>query len=146
MTVGKRIAKCRKDKNLSQEYVAEQLGVSRQAVSKWENDLSAPDTYNLIALAKLFNVSVEYIACGNGETEESDTPKDDLVDNTSNAPSKKPKSCFALGFGFSVTGIGATWFCFEIVTAILGLSDINLWSLLCGGIIALIGLNIMDFI
>ena len=88
MTVGKRIAKCRKDKNLSQEYVAEQLGVSRQAVSKWENDLSAPDTYNLIALAKLFNVSVEYIACGNGETEESDTPKDDLVDNTSNAPSK----------------------------------------------------------
>lgn len=64
MTVGQRIAKCRKEKNLSQEYIAELLDVSRQAVSKWENNLSEPDTGNLIQLAKVFGVSVEYLANG----------------------------------------------------------------------------------
>ena len=69
MTIGERIAKCRKDKKLSQEYIAEILDVSRQAVSKWENDQSEPDTGNLIQLARLFGVSVEYLA--NGEEEKT---------------------------------------------------------------------------
>ena len=64
MTIGERIAKCRKEKNLSQEYIAELLDVSRQAVSKWENDQTEPDTSNLIQLAKIFCVSVEYLANG----------------------------------------------------------------------------------
>ena len=64
MTIGQRIAKCRKEKNLSQEYIAEMLEVSRQAVSKWECDLTEPDTGNLIALSNLFGVSVEYLAKG----------------------------------------------------------------------------------
>lgn len=64
MTIGSRIAKCRKTKNLSQTYVAEALDVTRQAVSKWETDVNVPDTENLIKLAKLFGVSVEYLACG----------------------------------------------------------------------------------
>ena len=64
MSIGQRIGNLRKNKGYSQEYVAERLEVSRQAVSKWENDTSAPDTYNLIALAELFDVSVEYIAIG----------------------------------------------------------------------------------
>ena len=70
MTIGQRICELRKEKGYSQEYVAERLDVTRQAVSKWETDLSAPDTYNLIALAELLGVSVEYIATGKGE----DTP------------------------------------------------------------------------
>ena len=44
---------------ITQEFVAEQLGVSRQAVSKWENGTSEPTTSNLLALAKLFGVSAE---------------------------------------------------------------------------------------
>ena len=44
---------------MTQEFVAEAIGVSRQAVSKWENGSSDPSTSNLIALAKLFNVPVE---------------------------------------------------------------------------------------
>lgn len=67
MTAGERIYKCRKAKKLSQEYVATILGVSRQAVSKWENDLSVPDTVNYINLAKIFGVSVEYLAFGEGD-------------------------------------------------------------------------------
>ena len=45
--------------NMTQEFVAEALGVSRQAVSKWESGTSSPSTTNLIALAKLFGVEVE---------------------------------------------------------------------------------------
>ena len=45
--------------SMTQEFVAEQLGVSRQAVSKWENGTSDPSTTNLLALAKLFGVSPE---------------------------------------------------------------------------------------
>ena len=70
MTIGKRISDLRKASGYSQEYVAEKLGVSRQAVSKWETDAAAPDTYNLIALAELFSVSVEYIAIGKKENSE----------------------------------------------------------------------------
>lgn len=44
---------------MTQEYVAEAVGVSRQAVSKWEKGLSSPSTANLLALAKLYGVSVE---------------------------------------------------------------------------------------
>lgn len=64
MSIGNRITQLRKEHNVSQEYIAQELGVSRQAVSKWEQDLSAPDTNNLIALARLFEVSVEYLAVG----------------------------------------------------------------------------------
>ena len=44
---------------MTQEFVAESLGVSRQAVSKWESGVSDPSTSNLLALAKLFGVSTE---------------------------------------------------------------------------------------
>lgn len=64
MTIGKRISELRKQHNYSQEYLAERLNVSRQAVSKWEQDQTSPDTNNLIALAQLFDVSVEYLATG----------------------------------------------------------------------------------
>ena len=45
--------------NMTQEFVAETIGVSRQAVSKWENGTSEPSTTNLCALAKLYNVPPE---------------------------------------------------------------------------------------
>ena len=44
---------------MTQEFVAESLGVSRQAVSKWENGTSDPSTVNLLALAKLYGVSAD---------------------------------------------------------------------------------------
>lgn len=69
MTIGKRISELRKSSSYSQEYVAEKIGVSRQAVSKWEQDQTVPDTYNLIALAELFHVTVEYLATGRKEEE-----------------------------------------------------------------------------
>lgn len=55
---------------MTQEFVAETLGVSRQSVSKWENGSSDPNTSNLIALAKLYKVSPEeLLECATGTTE-----------------------------------------------------------------------------
>ena len=70
MTIGNRISELRKAKGYTQEYIAEQLGVSRQAVSKWEQDLSSPDTGNLIALSKLLGTTIEYLATGSTESME----------------------------------------------------------------------------
>ncbi len=64
MTLANRISRLRKEKKLSQEFVADTLQVSRQAVSKWENGLSSPDTENLIALAGLLEVDLDYLATG----------------------------------------------------------------------------------
>lgn len=52
MTIGKRISAGRKALGLSQEALGERLGVSRQAVSKWETDAAAPDMKNLMALSR----------------------------------------------------------------------------------------------
>lgn len=72
MTLGNRISQLRREQRLSQEFIADALNVSRQAVSKWENDLSSPDTQNLIQLAQLLRVDVEYLATGE-LTEEMDS-------------------------------------------------------------------------
>ena len=54
-----RLVALRKENNLSQEALAEKLGISRQAVSKWERAEASPDTDNLIALARLYHVSLD---------------------------------------------------------------------------------------
>ena len=57
--IAERLAKRRREAGYSQESLAEKLGVSRQAVSKWERSESSPDTDNLIALAQLYGVSID---------------------------------------------------------------------------------------
>lgn len=64
MSVGERISDLRKQQNISQNELAKCLGVSRQAVSKWENDLSSPDTQNLILIAEILQTEVEFLATG----------------------------------------------------------------------------------
>lgn len=61
MTVGQRIAQKRKELGLSQEGLGEQLGVSRQAIYKWESDASLPEIDKLITLSKIFSVSVGWL-------------------------------------------------------------------------------------
>ena len=63
-TIGERIAQLRRKKNITQEAMAEQLGVTPQAVSKWENDISCPDITLLPPLAALLGVTVdELLGC-----------------------------------------------------------------------------------
>lgn len=58
-TLGETLRELRTERNMTQEFVAESLGVSRQAVSKWENGSSEPSTSNLVAIAKLYEVLPE---------------------------------------------------------------------------------------
>ena len=67
MTIGKRIALLRKEKGLTQEELANRMGVSPQAVSKWENDQTCPDISTLPKLSKLLGVTVDELLEGKQE-------------------------------------------------------------------------------
>lgn len=61
MTTGEKITQCRKGINMTQAELAEELGVTRQAVSRWESDLAFPETDTLIKMSKLFGCSVDWL-------------------------------------------------------------------------------------
>lgn len=77
LVMAQRLVDRRKAAGLSQEALAAQLGVSRQAVSKWERSESSPDTDNLIALAALYGVSLDELLYG-----EAANDADDLEDGS----------------------------------------------------------------
>lgn len=58
--IGEKIKNKRKELNLTQEYLAKELNISRQAVSKWEKGLSEPSMDNLLKLSEIFGVDIEY--------------------------------------------------------------------------------------
>ena len=61
MTFGEKIQKLRKEAGLSQEELSYQLGVSRQAISKWERDNGYPETEKIVRMSKIFNVTLDYL-------------------------------------------------------------------------------------
>ena len=74
-----KLQKLRKDNNLSQEQLAEKIGVSRQAISKWERGEATPDSDNLICLAKIYNISLDELI----------SSKEEKGNNNMNEESKK---------------------------------------------------------
>lgn len=83
METAGRLAALRRERGMSQEALAERLGVSRQAVSKWERAESSPDTDNLIALARLYGISLDDLllreSAGSG-TEKGNTSAEEDTD------------------------------------------------------------------
>lgn len=77
MTVGQRIAQKRKELGLSQEALGEQLGVSRQAIYKWESDATLPEVEKLVALSRIFSVSVGWLLGVEEETAEAESAGND---------------------------------------------------------------------
>lgn len=63
-TLGSRIAYLRKQKAMTQEELAEKMGISSQAVSKWENDISSPDIQSLPKLARVLDTTVDELLTG----------------------------------------------------------------------------------
>lgn len=114
LAMAQRLVDRRKAAGLSQEALAAQLGVSRQAVSKWERSESSPDTDNLIALAALYGVSLDELLYGEAVddadcSEDSDAgaeasdeaeEDEDSADNTSR--SDKPLIDISLAHGIHV--------------------------------------------
>ena len=61
MHIGSKLAAARKAQNLTQEQLAERLGVSRQAVSRWESNTSYPETDKIVRMARILGVSCDYL-------------------------------------------------------------------------------------
>lgn len=84
--IANRLVNLRKENNLSQEALAEKLGISRQAVSKWERAEASPDTDNLILLARLYGISLDELLktedeIPTPESEEAATSEEDKYSN-----------------------------------------------------------------
>lgn len=61
MSLGNKLAEARKKQNLTQEQLAEQLGVTRQSVSRWESDAAYPETDKIVRMAQILEVSCDYL-------------------------------------------------------------------------------------
>ncbi|MDY3906485.1 MAG: helix-turn-helix transcriptional regulator [Lawsonibacter sp.] len=84
MTLGQRIQELRKKQGLSQEALGEKLGVSRQAISRWEMDGAVPEVDKLIALSQLFGVSLNDLL-------QVEQPEEKIPDGTARSPNKDRK-------------------------------------------------------
>ena len=67
MSMGARLAQARRGQNMTQEQLAEKLGVTRQAVSRWESDTAYPETDKIVRMAALFGVSCDYLLGASNE-------------------------------------------------------------------------------
>ena len=74
MNISEKIRTLRKSKGMSQEELAGQVNISRQAVSRWENGTALPDADNIVQLSKLFGVTTDYLLMDSYESDE-DSPK-----------------------------------------------------------------------
>ena len=93
---GERLTKYRKKNGYSQEALADKLGVSRQAISKWETGESAPDTDNLIALAKLYDVKIDDLLNVDPEDLNNNENKEKRRDKVISNNTQKRTICVAL--------------------------------------------------
>lgn len=103
-----RLLEYRKANGYSQEELAEKIGVSRQAISKWERSESSPDTDNLIALAKLYGVTIDELLNGSSEPKkaEPNTERQAAEDKaeekeTKNRENTNPKTNYTNGAHFN---------------------------------------------
>lgn len=122
MNLADRIQYLRKQKGYSQEDLADKVGVSRQAVSKWESEQSTPDSEKVIAMSELFEVTTDYLLKGI-----EPLPKDVTQ------PKKKPNaSIFSLvGTAFNLIGI--------IASAMVWYDEQNAAAIAIGAIFVVIG-------
>lgn len=79
MELNEKILSCRKKAGLSQEELAQRIGVSRQAVSKWENGDSEPEVGKLLLLAETFEVSVDWLLSRDKAANDRDAPASDAA-------------------------------------------------------------------
>lgn len=80
--IANRLVNLRKNNNLSQEALADKLGISRQAVSKWERAEASPDTDNLILLARLYGVSLDELLKTEDEIPQPEPGSSNLIESS----------------------------------------------------------------
>lgn len=100
MKLSEKIVNLRKARNMSQEELSEQLGVSRQAVSRWEVGSALPDASNILQLSKLFGVSADYLLNDDYKGESPAPVKSKSVNSIAGTFVKKIIALCVAGFGF----------------------------------------------
>ena len=79
MTLGEKLSKLRKENNYTQEQLADVFGVSRQAISKWESNITYPETDKLIRISELFNCSLDYLLKDTEETDSKNQSNEEIL-------------------------------------------------------------------
>lgn len=97
MSLGEQLKKLRESKGFSQEDVAKKIGVTRQAVYKWENDKSCPDIDNLILWSEMYNVTLDELIKGNQNIKEKIH-----IDEENEDFEKENEFGFYIGFGLLI--------------------------------------------
>ena len=82
MNIGEKITNLRKSKRITQEQLAEQLGVTRQTISKWELDQSTPDLNYISQLSELFGVTTDYLIKGKKQEEKRENESEVVIRET----------------------------------------------------------------
>lgn len=100
MALSEKLYTLRKKSGLSQEQLAEQLNVSRQAISKWESGVSIPESDKLIAISNYFNVSLDYLM-----KEDNEQPKDTSQTEQSKSAQMAGRTQRSVGFIICIGGI-----------------------------------------
>lgn len=103
MKLAEKIQELRKKNGLSQEQLAEQLGVSRQAISKWESGQSAPDIDKIVLLSEFFRISTDYLLKQENEVSEDSVKQEEYTIEVNVKMSKKAFSYLLLGIMFMMT-------------------------------------------
>lgn len=100
MTTSEKLYALRKKSGLSQEQLAERLGVSRQAISKWESGQSSPEREKLISISNCFGVSLDYLL------KDSDEQQSTLEEHQAERPStRSDKTTWLLGLITCIGGV-----------------------------------------
>ncbi|WP_318360683.1 helix-turn-helix transcriptional regulator [uncultured Agathobaculum sp.] len=116
MTTGEKIAALRRENSMSQEALGEKLGLSRQAVSKWEADQAVPTMDNLMELSKLFGVSVDTLL----------RPDAELTSQTENTADKPEESRPAVPRKWKIAAIAAA----GLLCVSVACSAVSLWRVI----------------
>ena len=138
MILGEKIYKLRKEKGLSQESLAELLGTTRQAVSKWENNQGYPETEKLLLLSNVFGVSVDFLL------------KDEKTEKTSDEKGYYVSCEMAMGYianemkTSKFCGVGCSFFALAGVPYI-ALQTTPVWKIFCMSACILIGIIFIVF-
>lgn len=105
MSLGEMIYKLRTEKNLSQGDLAEKLNVSRQSISKWENNSAVPDLDKIIKLSDIFEVSLDELVKGEEKVKEvlSEVKTEVVYEKQTNFPPRKIAGIILLCMAFFVT-------------------------------------------
>lgn len=88
MIIGAKIAACRKRAGMSQEKLANELNISRQAVSRWETGEAVPDTEKVIQLSRIFHVTTDYLLLDIDEAPHKAQPPPKTTEKRNSAPQK----------------------------------------------------------